>query len=320
MRETEYAYAVARIRVNETSLLTTGDIEQLIAAVDVSAAERILADKGWSIPEGTDGPDAAEQELAKSWALIADCVPDSSLLEALVVANDFFNLKAAIKCVFSGLSPERYYLTPALTDSAVITEAIRNADFALLPTHLAGPAQQAYEAVSRLESGQLAECILDRAGLEARLACSRKSQSALMVKIADLLAAAANIKIALRCRAMEKNEQFALDSMCECSMDNRMLLAHAGTPDELAEYLKETPYSFLAPSIKKGFADLEKECDNVVVSWLEPAKYAALGPDPVIAYFYAKQAETKNVRIILSAKAGGVPAESILKRVRNIYV
>ena len=61
-------------------------------------------------------------------------------------------------------------------------------------------------------------------------------------------------------------------------------------------------------------------CDNLITRWIQDARYLVFGPDPVIAYYYAKTAETKNVRIILSAKSAGVPTEIIKQRVRDIYV
>ena len=44
MRETEYAFAVAKVRANESSLLTAADLEGLIAAKDLDAALKLLTD------------------------------------------------------------------------------------------------------------------------------------------------------------------------------------------------------------------------------------------------------------------------------------
>ena len=107
---------------------------------------------------------------------------------------------------------------------------------------------------------------------------------------------------------------------CESSLDFEELLSHCSTPEKAAEYIAATDYGFLAESLGESFTAFEKQCDNEIVSRLENAKYATFGPDPLIAYYYAKQAEAKNVRIILSAKASGVPAEIISERVRDIYV
>lgn len=320
MHETEYAYAVARIRANEVKLLTRADIDQLIEAQSYEAAVRLLADKGLAVPEKGESFDIAERDLNGAWELINDCAPDPKLLEALVIANDFTNLKAAIKCVFSDHDPAAYYIYPCVTDPAVITEAVKNGELELLPEHLLPCAEKATEAVSKHSSGQLAETIIDKASLEARRSFAAKAGSPLLEGIADLLCVAANVKLALRCSKMNKSSAFALDAACESSLDFEELLGHCSTAEKAADYLAATEYAFLADSLGESFTAFEKQCDNEIVSRLESVKYETFGPDPLIAYYYAKQAESKNIRIILSAKASGVPAEIISERVRDIYV
>ncbi|MEG1437281.1 MAG: V-type ATPase subunit, partial [Oscillospiraceae bacterium] len=51
MHETEYAYAVARVRANELTLLSATDVEQLISAEDYKQVMRRLADTGWGDSE-----------------------------------------------------------------------------------------------------------------------------------------------------------------------------------------------------------------------------------------------------------------------------
>ena len=50
------------------------------------------------------------------------------------------------------------------------------------------------------------------------------------------------------------------------------------------------------------------------------AKYTAFGIDPIIAYYVARDAEIKTVRIVLSAKINNLPADVIRERVRTLYV
>ena len=297
MHETEYAYAVARIRANETKLLTRADIDQLIEAESYEAAVRLLADKGFAVPEKGESFDIAEKDLSGAWELIEECAPDAELLEALVIANDFTNLKAAVKCVFSDLDPAAYYIYPCVTDTAVMTEAIKNNDLELLPEYLRPCAEKAMTAVSKLSSGQLAETAIDKASLEARRSFAAKAGSPLLEGIADLLAVAANIKLALRCAKMNKSADFALDAACESSLDFEELLSHCSTPEKAAEYIAATDYGFLAESLGESFTAFEKQCDNEIVSRLENAKYATFGPDPLIAYYYAKQAAAQVVHL-----------------------
>ncbi|MBQ6266802.1 MAG: V-type ATPase subunit [Clostridia bacterium] len=320
MHETDYTFAVARIRANETKLLSPAQLSQLIAAADAAEVRRLLADRGWRMPEAGEPIDPAEAAMADAWALIEACAPDPALPAALAVGNDFTNLKAAIKCVFSDLDPAGYYVAPALTDPDVLTKAITEAEFSLLPDHLQAPAQAAYRAIAELHSGQKAELILDKAALETRTDFAAKSGSALLQRITALTVLLANLKIALRCRRMGKSDEFALDAMAAGDPDPAALYAACRDPKSAAEYLASTPYAYLADAAGESFTALEKAGDNAIVAMLQDVKYEIFGPDPLVAYFYAKVAETKNARIILSAKAAGVPAQSIAERVREIYV
>lgn len=320
MHETDYTFAVARIRANETRLLTPAQLSQLIAAADAAEVRRLLADRGWRLPEAGEAADPAEAALAVAYALIVSCAPDPALPAALAVGNDFTNLKATIKCVFSDLDPAAYLTQPALTEPDLLIKAITQAQFSLLPAHLQAPAQAAYQAVAELHSGQKAELILDKAALEARAAFAAKSGSPLLEKITALATLLSNLKIALRCRRLGKSEAFALEAMAAGAPDPAALYAACKDPKSAAAFLESTPYAFLAAAAGESFTALEKAGDNAVVAMLQEAKYEIFGPDPLVAYYYAKVAETKNVRIILSAKAAGVSAQSIAERVREIYV
>ena len=104
MHENEYAYAVARIRANEVNLLTPAETEQLILAESYEAALRLLGDKGWHTDGvGHDYAPMLEEHVNAAWQLLKESAPDASLLDALVINNDFFNLKAALKAKFSDL-------------------------------------------------------------------------------------------------------------------------------------------------------------------------------------------------------------------------
>ncbi len=318
MRETEYAYAVARIRANEVSLLTDSDMNQLISAEDYGSALRMLTGKGWAEPAGGD---ICEAEMNRAWELIKESVPKAELLEALVIGNDFVNLKAAIKTVFSGIETGDYFVYPSVCPPEKIGKAVRENDFSDLPPYLAETAYEAYHAVSGSQDGQSAEMIIDKAALETALKSAEKAESELLVKIASLACVTANIKIARRSAKTGKSEQFALDSMCDCGItDNEKLVAAAFAGKEIGPLISDAGFPEISEEADGDFSALEMKCDNLITRWIQDARYLVFGPDPVIAYYYAKTAETKNVRIILSAKSAGVPTEIIKQRVRDIYV
>ena len=319
MRETEYAFAVARVRANEPALLTEDDIGLLISAENEQSALRILADRGWDEP--ADGKDIFDLQAAKAWDMIERSVPDPALLEAMVIGNDFFNVKAAIKAVFSDIDPEEYMASPCLCDTKTVIKAVTENDFSLLPDYLAEYADTAYHRISGGESGQSAEMILDKASLEKRLALAEKSECSLLTDIVKLGAVLSDIKIAKRCAHTGKKRETALESMCPVEgLDIEAFVRAAYEGKEIREIIADAGFTEIAPLADGDFSALEMKCDNLITEMIKKAKYDAFGPDPVVAYYYAKLAEIKNVRIILSAKAAGVPTETIKERVRSVYV
>ncbi|MBR6940780.1 MAG: V-type ATPase subunit [Clostridia bacterium] len=321
MLQTDYTYAVARIRANETSLLTKSDIEQLVAADGYPAAVRLLTDRGWKEPDENSVYDICETELAGAWNLITESIPDRNILDALVIGNDFANLKAAIKAGFYKAQAENYMTSPCLCDPETIIQAVREADFSLLPDYLAECADKAYHAYTEKQSGQLTEMIIDKACLSARQEYAAKSESPLLGKITDIICAVSDIKTARRCVTTGKTKEFALEALSGCGKIDGVRLADAAYANEkLAPVIAEAGLDEIAEYADSDFTALEMKCDNFITDMIKSSKYEVFGPDPVIAYYYAKIAEVKNVRIILSAKASGVPVDIISQRVREIYV
>jgi V/A-type H+-transporting ATPase subunit C len=53
---------------------------------------------------------------------------------------------------------------------------------------------------------------------------------------------------------------------------------------------------------------------------IRDAKYVTFGPEPILAYIYAKESEIKNLRIIMVGKINNIPSEVIRERLREVYV
>lgn len=317
MQPTEYAYGVARIRANELSLLSPSDIEQLISSRSYESALRITGDKGWDTSYAALS-EMLEKEAEKTWQLLGECAPDISLLEALVTENDFYNLKAAIKATVSGHEAAQYMAAPFSVEPKLIMEAVQLNSFDSLPLHMQGAAKSAYEAVSAYESGMLADIRIDKACLEAKAEMSKKAQSPLLEKICAVLCGAANVKIALRGTTGNKSREFIREAMVEGGPleQGRLIECAAKGAESVADYLSGTLLSPAASALKKSLTEFERKCDLLILSLLKSAAYETFGPDPLVAYYYNREFEIKNVRIILSAKLNGYDESMIRDRIR----
>lgn len=322
MRETEYAYGVARIRANELTLLSAAEIDRLVAASGYKEALRILADNGWAAPEkGTDLTAMLEAQSRETWALLTEVVPDIRELDSLIITNDFFNLKAALKATFSDDEPYLYTVTPSVHPPETICEAAATKRFELLPAYMQAPAEEAYDAIVRLESGRLADIFLDTAALNTRLDLAAQTGNALLKDITRTVCASANIKTAVRCARLGKDAAFMRRAMCRCASPDADRIAETALTgiNELTAYLAVSFSEDAAEALKAGEAAFEKWSDEAVVRSLQSAVFTPFGIEPFAAYFVRRELEIKNVRIILATKLNNIPAEQIRKRVRDVY-
>ena len=137
MKQTDFTYAVARIRSKELGLLSAQNLEQLISARSADDALRLLADKGWGAP---DEPLEAEAMLAgeknRAWQTVGEMVEDMSIFDVLRIPDDFHNLKAGIKCLLSDFDVDAQFCKPSSIDPSIMKEVIENHAFDQLPAPL----------------------------------------------------------------------------------------------------------------------------------------------------------------------------------------
>ena len=72
--------------------------------------------------------------------------------------------------------------------------------------------------------------------------------------------------------------------------------------------------------LKESPAKFEKWCDDIIVELAETSRMQAFGVEPLAAYFIAKEAEIKDIRILTVCKESGTDNETITERMRKLYV
>lgn len=327
MKDTEYAYAVARIRSNEASLLSATDIEQLVATQDYNAALRFLAEKGWLDAENqSDTSNAFINQIHKSWQLLNEIAPDITVLEFLITKNDFHNIKATLKAfVTEQLTAAEVknisIISPSTIDPKLLKHAIFNKKFEELPEFAKEAALKAYDVLIRTADGQLADIMLDAMALNRMLKIAGTTNNQFIIKTAELMCVTANIKIAYRAARTGKDMRFLKTALCDTKTLDKDSLAEAAVKgtEILLRFISGTPYSEASEHLKTSTTSFEKWCDDIIISHIQSAKYISLGVEPLIAFYMAKDTEIKTVRIILSCKYNKLPSDIIRERVRRLY-
>jgi len=322
MVDNQYTYAVARIRSKELSLLSDSNIDQLLACKDYKACLQLLIDKGWGNGETQTVEELLTFEREKTWDLIKELVEDLSVFDILLIENDFHNLKAAIKQVYTDTDVPNIYIKNATIDHELIYKAVKEHDFTLIPEYMRESAEEAYTVQLHTGDGQLCDVILDKATLDTIYSKSKESDNELLTQYAEQRIVVADIKIALRGHKTGKSKDFFERAIAKCeSLDKSKLIecALAGE-EEIFEYLLSTDYADAVQEIKTSASAFEKWCDNLIIKHIKPQKYNPFTLAPLIAYILARENEIKNVRILLSGKLNNLSDDSIRERLRDMYV
>jgi len=322
MKDTEYAFAVAKVRANENKLLSETAVENVITASDYSAAVKALADAGFADFSSGDTDKILSQKSKSAFELICDCAPEKSCLDFLIVKNDFHNIKAFLKSMVTRTDCTKYLLFPSLTDYETLKKALEGKQYALLPEFEADSAKHSYDVLMKTMDGQLVDVILDRASLEAQIKLAKDSKDDFAIGLAEHIAATTDIKILLRCIRTGKDKEFMLDAVAECSSVNKDRLIESALEgiDEYSDYVRSSGFASLADSMKTGDVAFEKEIDDLLIDYVKNAKFQSFGIAPLVAFYFASESEIKTVRIILSCKKNGLDIKNIRERVRKLYV
>ena len=318
MKDTEYAFGVAKIRANENRLLSTAVLESVITAQSYSDALKILSDSGFGNFNENNVDEVLSDRAEQMFSLVRECAPDVKSLDFLIVKNDFHNAKTVLKAHITGSDYESFLLSPHITDVKCIKDAVEKKQYDSVPEYMRDALKEAYQAITKTLDGQLADIILDRAALEAQILLAKQAHDEFSIGLANLMTALSDIKIIFRASSMLKPREFYEQSVANCDMldKNELTEAALNGTNAIADYISAHGFEKIAESRKKSFAAFEKCIDDELIGYVRDAKYHSLGVSPLVAFSLACDNEIKNVRIVLSCKKNGFAEENIRERVR----
>ena len=322
MRETDYAFAVAKIRENENRLLKKNTMESLITAADADEAMKILADARFADFSSDSENTIFSKKASQAFELVSSVAPDVHLFDFIVVKNDFHNIKAILKSTVLDIDYNRYIITPYIIEPHLIKSAIDNKDYSVIPEFARYAVKDGYELLTTSMDGQLLDVFLDRLSLEVSIEMAKKSGEEFSVLLSETIAAVSDFNLAYRAgrtgkdisfinNALAKNKFFDNDRLAKCAVSGKK---------ELIEFISETGFKDLAKALKTSDIAFERESDDILIDFVSRAKYQCFSIAPLIAFYLASVSEIKTVRIILSCKRSNMDPDKIRERVRKLYV
>ncbi len=322
MKSADFTYAVSRVRMRETKLFTAKTLERLISQKDYQSVLRVLSELQFGDESGKGDKDIITAEEDKLWAFMSELVEDISVFDVFRLQNDYHNIKCAVKSIYANTSPEALFIKNSTIDSNVLFEAIKNRDYKSLPDTLGETAFNAMDILLKTGDGQLCDCIIDKACLDAISGLAKNSSDSVIKDYAELFVVSSNIKIAVRGSRLNNTYEFFMKSLADCETLDKETLARNAVKgfDEICSYLSETKYKEAVSYIRKSMSSFEKWCDDILIKGLKVQKYEPFSVGPLVAYILAKQNEIKAVRLILIAKLNGLDDAKINERIREMYV
>lgn len=315
MKQHDFAFAAGAVRVMENSLLGKAFFDTLLQCDSYEEVKRQLADGGLERFAETDDPEAAlSGYLEESYEELASLLDEKSVLDFLIVKNDFHNLKTALKALVLQKDNSALFLSPSVFPAGEIPALLSQKEWEAFPAFLKNAAREGYEIVTTSLDGQYLDLFLDARALEAQLALAGKTKSPKAQAAAKKEIDFCNYKICRRLSVFRLQPALLEAAFAEggtFSAAEWQKIARGGE-----EALSEAGEALSLP--QEPLSQLEKYMENELLALWQSARFEVLTPDILFAYYKAREAEWKNLSILCMGKKAGLSAEQIGERMRNI--
>jgi len=332
-----YGYAVGRVRALETRVFRDAVYERLVDAPTFAEQRRILSDTAYGQHlEGVETADAVEHALEAALDEAYTLVEALGLPEAIVrffrVRHDYANLRARLKAEVLGTSVDEDLSPLGTVPPAVIAQPVER-----LPEHLRRVAEEARTAIATVEEraerqggGASAQERLDaidrvveQEAFEELASLARAARSEFLREYVALSVDLANVKRVLRARRRGMPLAEVEPTLLAGGRIPRAALAEAyALPlEELAERLaSHRALRGVAAEDLLALDRLDVATDALAVRMMRAGRAVPLGAEPVVAYVLAREAEVRQLRVLLIGKLAGLGPDDLRKRLRKVYV
>jgi V/A-type H+/Na+-transporting ATPase subunit C len=348
--DTRYAYAAGRIRANEARLLSAARLERYFEAGSADAFARLLTEDGY--PAAAEPARSLELAWHSSCRLVRALAADARIVEVILAASDFHNLKVILKALavywprstggaagtdeaalpagrrgpvtYEQLQP--LLLQPALYDPARLFEAIAGQRHRALPDFLA---QAAAAATARYQQTyDIAEIDIE---LDQRLAAWQAGLAAAIGVpfLSDFLAQRAdlvNLGLLLRTRKLGSGSDYLRHILLPGgSIPADGLVDCYGEPAQrIVAILRRTRLAPLAAVVEQtdggaAIGRFSQAADNLLLRFIRQSRFVLRGPEILISYLIRREMEIKTLRIILVCLRNGLPASQARELARTAY-
>ncbi len=327
----EYIFADAFIGSFSKKLMTKKDLMRVIMCKDLDAAESILREYGYGradeLKEG-DVEAFIRREQNKLFKLIYNTVPDHSELALCLYPFDYHNVKVCLKAEFLGVTPDDHRLmSTGEIDRRKLVAMIRDRNYMFMSRHMKKGIIEAEDLFSRGKDPRDIDIVLDRACYRDMLEAAEATKEDFLISMVKTKIDTINLSSFVRLRQLGKPWEFFKKIFIEGGYvaQNLYISCYEEPYEQAAE--KFAPFGYdriLSEGASKlaktgDFALFEKMRDDKLMEINKRAKFDLFGLTAIAGFWYGKELEIDNLRIILKGKLFDIPAEQIEERLREPY-
>ena len=328
MSETQssYPFASARIKALEPRLITKEKLTRLIEAKDYETAMRQLNELGY----GQSAPDfeaMIQKELEETDALLLALSPSDVFTRIVRADRDYYNLKVIIKLLMRDQSIDSMALTPGNISVETLRRAISENNYFELPENMTDALNYIDKQFTVATDPSIIGVALDRAYAKEIRDLVAQMKDPLVTQYYTAYFDMSNIIALLRVRAADApKETFERAFLKGGRIDKRTLTNAFDASDD--SFLSAAAKGEYASILADAFEDyqksgslymLEKSRDDYLLSLLEKHRHDMFGIGVLMGYYVAKQREASAIRMVMTAKQGGIDADVVTKRLKELY-
>lgn len=320
-------------RVKEKSLLTKAQIERLIDAKDLEEALRFLQDTIYSpyiqeLERPEDYEIALGKVLRNTYQEMYQISPVREVVDLCALKYDYHNIKVVVKEHIKGADFSRMYIPIGNVDVKALQQELDSGSRKQLSLRYRHVVERIYNDFLEQSDPQNIDILADEAFFKKMRSLIDVLDVPMFRDYLKDLIDFTNIRTLLRAKQQNQDADFL-----------KRVIIEGGTIDKnkFEEYLftevKEDSPLFRSARIyydvKKAVAEYDKThslsgfelmMDNTLMKMVKEAKKINYGPEVIFGYILAREAEIKNIRLILVSKLNGLPADFMRERLREMYV
>ena len=323
-----YPYAAARVKALETKLITRDKLNRVIETKDAEAALRILQELGYG--QSASGKTSFEEmikfELDEADAFLTSVSPSDVFIRIMRTEKDFYNLKVLIKMMLLDRSLDDAVLSPGNIPVDVIRHALADNNYFDLPDTMTDAMNYIDKQFAVAPDVSVIGIALDRAYAKQIRDLVKEMDNPLVTEYYKRYFDMSNFITLMRVRRSgHTKEAFERAYLKGGSIEKRKFSNAFDAADEnLFDIVLRPAYMQMAQAYneyKKGGSlyMLEKARDDDLMALVKKERHDMFGIAPLMGYYLAKQREAAAVRMVMTAKQGGIDNQTVQERLKELY-